>query len=84
MSRANHGLLPISYDGWDDISDSANQFYNVEFTRDWGPFKVGDKIHTLAIFDDGKIATYDEGGNETNVVSVRLVPVGGARVPDFE
>jgi hypothetical protein len=70
-------LLPITFTNYDPVSDHAIQLYNATFLEDWGPFKKGEVVECLVNdFEDGWVASYDQGGKELVRVNVKLMPAG--------
>jgi GTP-dependent phosphoenolpyruvate carboxykinase len=71
--REKHNTLPFTYDGWDGCGDEGDiQFYNVEFTEDFGPFKKGRRYNSVARMDSlGILAEYDEEGREGAKCNIR-------------
>lgn len=63
--RNTEKVLPITWDGWDEAGEPGNlQFYNVEFIRDFGPWKSGDKVSCLYLsMQNGILESYSDDGN---------------------
>lgn len=56
--------LPIKIlGGWDSVDMLFNNYYDVEFTEDFGVFKSGDKFTSISVnYDKGVVEAYDENG----------------------
>lgn len=63
----------FNWDGYDQPGDWALQFYDVEFIKEIGPFKIGDKFDCVVIdFERGVMESYDREGKVLNTVEVGL------------
>lgn len=62
--RHTEKIVPISWDGWDDVTDFGMQFYDVVFLEDFGSVKKGEKFPLLFIdFESGIVELYDDNDN---------------------
>lgn len=58
-------VLPIQWEGWDEIDILLFSFYNVTFTDDFGVFKKGDTYSSVSVnYQEGVIEAYNEEGTE--------------------
>ncbi len=58
-------VLPIEWDGWDEIDILFTAFYNVTFVDDFGVFTKGENFTTVSInYGKGTIEAYNEDGTE--------------------
>lgn len=58
-------VLPIQWEGWDEIDILFFSFYNVTFTDDFGVFKKGDTYSSVSVnYQEGVIEAYNEEGTE--------------------
>lgn len=75
--RVEEKILPITWSDWDTCGDNGDlQFYDVEFVKDWGPYKAGQKIDSLCLLlGQGKVVQYDDNGQEIVVINVQLMSV---------
>ena len=56
--------IPFTWDGWDKNDILCNQYYNVEFTEDFGTFKKGEKFNNLSVdYGAGRIQTWNDEGS---------------------
>lgn len=64
--RDTHKSLPFTFSGWDMAGDYGDiQFYNVEFTEDFGPIRKGEKYDCVTRYDaDAQLVGYDSKGQE--------------------
>lgn len=61
----NEFLLPIKWDGWDQVDILFNSYYNAEFTKDFGCFREGEKFSSISIdYSKGLIEAYNEDGDK--------------------
>lgn len=75
----NEKLIPISWNAWDSIDTLFNNYYDIEFTEDFGKFKKGEKYKTISIdYANGRIEAYDEEGENV----VKFQNFVGAPVPE--
>lgn len=66
-------VLPLTWNGWDQADVMIFQFYDVEFTEDFGTFKKGDKFSSISVnYSSGILEAYDEFGQEV-VKSQKMV-----------
>jgi hypothetical protein len=67
--------LPIKWEAWDTAGGMGEvQFYDVEFTQDFGVFKKGQKVKCLYVsYQEGVLKEY-EGETVPRSMSVRLEP----------
>ena len=69
-------VLPISFEGWDDIDTLAFNHYNAEFTEDFGVFKKGQKFDSLMVdFEKGIMEAYDQDGEVLAKQEFKLAPI---------
>lgn len=47
--RYTDEVFPFTWGGWDEMGGGAIQFYDVEFTEDFGPAKKGDKVEAVFV-----------------------------------
>jgi hypothetical protein len=51
-------------------------YYDVEFKRDFGPFKKGDKVQCVSLdLEESLLAEFDEDGGILRSVKVELRPI---------
>ena len=63
MNKMN--IIPITWEGWDSISNNRVTVYKVTFLEDFGVFKQGETYSQLNIhFGDGIIEYYDAKGTQ--------------------
>lgn len=87
-NRTQEKTFPLTYSGWDEGCGEYGdiQFYDVEFTDDFGPIKKGDRFNSVFIgHNDGVLACYAEVGEkdedgctptqEVHKVNFKVVPV---------
>jgi hypothetical protein len=77
MTKDKHQetMLPITWEGWDQIDDFGLQFYCVTFTSDFGPIRTGESFDTVYVnFDDEIMEVYkdDFDGPPTVLHTIRL------------
>jgi len=66
-------ILPICWEQFDEVSYLTNQFYDVQFTDDFGPFRFGDICHTLVInLKEGFIQEYLSNTSKGRFCKVKL------------
>ena len=86
--RTQEKTFPLTYSGWDEGCGEYGdiQFYDVEFTDDFGPIKKGDKFDSVFIGHcTGTLACYVKDGKkdktgctpikEAHVIKFKVVPV---------
>ena len=58
--------IPISVSGgWDSVDMLFNNYYDVEFTEDFGVFKAGERFKGVSVnYGDGLVEAYNEDGTE--------------------
>lgn len=69
--------IPILWEGWDEPGPGGLQFYEVEFYRDFGPFKEGECFGCVYVdFGKGILEAYTEDGQDVakrcNFVAVAI------------
>ena len=53
--------LPFKYNSWNQERILLNNYYSVEFTEDFGCFKLGEKFSSISVnYELGKIKAYGE------------------------
>ncbi len=69
-------LFPFTFEEWEEVGDYGDQqFCNVVFTKDFGPFKKDEKLDCLAFFSDqALLMEYSIGGRPLRQVNVHCVP----------
>jgi hypothetical protein len=64
--------LPISYASSED-DYGLLQFMDVEFLLNWGPYKQGEIVCSLAVcLGDGTVCEYDKMGEEIRITKIEL------------
>lgn len=68
-------VLPITWEKWDHGGDVAElQFYNVKFTKDFGPFKKDDFVDTLWVsYLEGVVREYASDGDTLRETKIKCV-----------
>jgi hypothetical protein len=67
-------VIPIIFDGWDNDDPGDIQFYDVEFTADFGPWRKGETVDCLFIsMTTGEVKQFDEDGMVVRETTVRFV-----------
>ena len=58
--------VPIKVSGgWDTIDILFHNYYDIEFTEDFGVFKAGEKFKSVALdYGQGVIEAYNDEGTE--------------------
>jgi hypothetical protein len=67
-------VIPINFDGWDGGDPGEIQFYDAEFTEDFGPWRKGETAGCLFIsILTGEVKQFDEDGIVVRETTVRFV-----------
>lgn len=67
-------VIPIIFDGWDNDDPGDIQFYDAEFTADFGPWRKGETVGCLFIsMTTGEVKQFDEDGMVVRETTVRFV-----------
>lgn len=63
----------FKWEEWDEAGDFIIQFYDCEVVKEFGDYKVGNKIDTISIdFQNGSLAIYDEEVNLIKKYSIEM------------
>lgn len=66
----------FSWKGWDQSDATSFLYYDVEFKRDFGSFKKGDKVKCLSLdLEESLLTEFDEDGGILRSVRVELRPI---------
>lgn len=77
-TKTQEKAFPFTYNGWDEGGGEFGdlQFYDVEFTEDFGPIKKGDMFACIVVMHCNAtlIAYSEDGTKELHVVPFKAVP----------
>jgi hypothetical protein len=78
MTRNVEKVLPITWDKWDEAGGFGEiQFYNVQFTQDFGPFKKDDFVDCLFVSQlQGVVREYASDGDILRETNIKYVAGG--------
>lgn len=69
-------IIPICWEEFDDGGYLTSQFYDAQFTDDFGPFRFGDVCHTLAVnLEEGFVQEYLSNGLEGRSCKIKLIAI---------
>lgn len=71
-----NNLLPFTFDGWDPLDPFEANLYEVTFTRNFGPFELGETFNCVTLnLREGRIEAWArDGASLERTCTVRLEP----------
>lgn len=70
-------LIPATFTDWDEGGGDYGdiQFYQVEFTEEFGPWKKGQRVQALAFYLSKCLLREYKDGEEVMSINVKLIPI---------
>ena len=69
-------IIPLKWNGWDEVDILMNIYYNVTFTGDFGVFKNEEKFTSVLVdYQKGVIEGYDDAGEVLKTQKFKCLPI---------